>query len=314
MRCELSVALVALVACVPMLSAATDSPRGQPSTFPSRDLLNHLPPSTDSTCPSGAAPVCCAALLDQFGGTAASLGATALRTGALVLSAATCKACGDAGNCPTGNGNVNNLQPGLYSCESGGSTVNFNSMGVQISITYCDLKPTGVIAIAVVVPVVGLLSICLSCRYCCRDKSSASRPAVVYGNPMAQQASSHHTAVEMHSLARTPPFTISTQENGVYSTWFQAAATSRSLASTGLLALTPQEARDFLNRSGLPAPTLAHVWTAVEARGGLTYQQFVMACRLVAMVQIGTAASMSQEHGRAAMSSPLPVFPHMQAG
>jgi Cytoskeletal-regulatory complex EF hand len=102
-----------------------------------------------------------------------------------------------------------------------------------------------------------------------------------------------------------PQFNISALENGVYNAWFQAAACS------SINQLTPQEARDFLTRSGLPDSTLAYVWHAVEARGSLNYQQFVMACRLVALVQNGTASSMSQEEGRAAIRSAQHVFPQM---
>ena len=65
-------------------------------------------------------------------------------------------------------------------------------------------------------------------------------------------------------------------------------------------------------RSGLPDSTLAYVWHAVEARGSLNYQQFVMACRLLALVQNGTASSMGQEEGRAAIRSPQQVFPQMK--
>ena len=107
-------------------------------------------------------------------------------------------------------------------------------------------------------------------------------------------------------------FRISAQENGVYSAWFRAAAASFCSAESGKL--TPQDARDFLQRSGLPAPTLSDVWqaTASEARGGLSYQQFVIACRLIALIQNGTAERMTPEEGHAAMLCPLQDFPQMQ--
>lgn len=61
-------------------------------------------------------------------------------------------------------------------------------------------------------------------------------------------------------------------------------------------------------RSGLSVPMLHYVWQAVDARGSLNYQQFAMACRLVAMLQTGAAAGMSQEQGGAAIRSPQQVF------
>jgi hypothetical protein len=93
----------------------------------------------------------------------------------------------------------------------------------------------------------------------------------------------------------------------VYSAWFQAAAGYRS--SNAADVLTAQEARAFLMRFGLPAPTLAHVWRTVGARGGMNYQQFVMACRLIALVQSGTSSNMTQEAGYAAMFSPQQAVP-----
>jgi hypothetical protein len=128
-------------------------------------------------------------------------------------------------------------------------------------------------------------------------------------SPSAQTMVSYSSSTGSATTRTEPQFTIiSAPENKVYRAWFQIAASSTASAGQ----LTPQEARDFLQRSGLPAPTLAHVWTTVEARGGLNYHQFVMACRLIAMVQNGTAQSMTQEEGRAAMRSPLQDFPQMQ--
>jgi hypothetical protein len=107
-----------------------------------------------------------------------------------------------------------------------------------------------------------------------------------------------------------PQFRVSAQENGVYSAWFRAAASSFYSTESGKL--TPQDARDFLQRSGLPAPTLSHVWQATEARGSLSYQQFVIACRLIALIQNGTAERMTPEEGHAAILNPLQDFPQMQ--
>ena len=151
----------------------------------------------------------------------------------------------------------------------------------------------------------------------------------ITSSPHAAPATSNR-AVQMNPLIRTPPsetmppcrraadatscvepqLEISAGECVVYSAWFIAAASSRFSDLTSSQ-LTSHEARDFLQRSGLQAPTLARVWQAVDARGGLNYYQFVMACRLVALVQNGTAASMAQDEGREAIRSPLNFLPQI---
>jgi len=132
---------------------------------------------------------------------------------------------------------------------------------------------------------------------------------------MQSRSSGLHAIYSQSELAPAPPpqptFSTSAREDGVYSGWFCIASGSQvMLGSAGKL--TPLEARDFLLRSGLPASTLSNVWRAVDARDGLDYRQFVMACRLVALVQNGTAASMSQDEGHSFLLAPLKLFPRMQ--
>jgi hypothetical protein len=132
---------------------------------------------------------------------------------------------------------------------------------------------------------------------------------------MQSRSSGLHAIYSQSESAPAPPpqatFSTSAREDGVYSGWFRIASGSQVKLGSARK-LTPLEARDFLLRSGLSASTLSNVWRAVDARDGLDYRQFVMACRLVALVQNGTAASMSQDEGHASLLAPLQVFPQMQ--
>ena len=284
-----------------------------------------------AVCSHSPSPACCNAIYNQFGNATVDQG---VKLNTFALSGTTCDLCGEAGFCPTYEANYEDFHyNGLYACQSGGRVSSFNDGNTSVSITYCKVQPTGVIAIGVLVPVFIIASSIakyMQKKTQLRQAGTLSTQAVpipqaVRMNPMAQPpnevravVAAPHRVVEMSpprstadpvAPSRGQHFNISAWENGVYSTWFRAAATSTSGSTSQL---TTYEARAFLQRSGLPASTLAHVWQAVDPQCfSFNYQNFVMACRLVALVQNGTATSMSQEDGHAAIRSPLHVFPQI---
>ena len=152
------------------------------------------------------------------------------------------------------------------------------------------------------------------------NTARVSKPRAVEMQPSrrasreAMYSAPRSDAIRVHAASAAAfkaPFSVAPRENRVYSAWFQAAAVN-STSAGGQLA--PQDAHYFIQLSRLPAPALSYVWTAVDARGGLNYQQFVMACRLITLVQNGSTRHMTREEVQAAMLNPLEGFPHMQGG
>lgn len=95
------------------------------------------------------------------------VGAAGLGASSVVLSSATCSACGAARHCPLTGLSYTSLDPRWWGCVKGGST---DTLGppASVAVQFCTIRPTsGFYAIVILLPLLGLFgAVMLCCRLC----------------------------------------------------------------------------------------------------------------------------------------------------